>query len=69
MTKHIPASEIRMSQERRRVTLPLAPSLEQRRLQLYAVFLLFDALAIFGGLGTASWLYLGDFFEADSILH
>jgi len=69
MTKHIPASDMRLSQERRRVTLPLAPSLEQRRLQLYAVFLLFDALAIFGGLGTASWLYLGDFFEADSLLH
>ncbi|WP_240949901.1 sugar transferase [Novosphingobium sp. ERN07] len=69
MTKHIPASEMRASQERRRVTLPLAPSLEQRRLQLYAVFLLLDALAIFGGLGTASWLYLGDFFEADSLLH
>ncbi|NLR69400.1 sugar transferase [Novosphingobium sp. ERN07] len=60
---------MRASQERRRVTLPLAPSLEQRRLQLYAVFLLLDALAIFGGLGTASWLYLGDFFEADSLLH
>ncbi|MFY7836446.1 MAG: sugar transferase [Novosphingobium sp.] len=69
MTKHIPASEMRASQERRRVTLPLAPSLEQRRLQLYAVFLLLDALAIFGGLGTASWLYLGDFFERDSLLH
>lgn len=69
MTKHIPASEMRASQERRRVTLPLAPSLEQRRLQLYAVFLLLDALAIFGGLGTASWLYLGEFFERDSLLH
>ena len=69
MTEHIPASEIRASQERRRVTLPLAPSLEQRRLQLYAVFLMFDALAIFVGLGTASWLYLGDFFDAESLLH
>lgn len=69
MTQHIPASEMRQSQQRRRVTLPLAPSLEQRRLQLYIAIMLLDALAIFGGLGVASWLYLGDFFEADSLLH
>ncbi|MCX7284568.1 MAG: sugar transferase [Novosphingobium sp.] len=55
--------------ERKRVTLPLAPSLEQRRLQLYAALLLFDALAIFLGTGTASWIYLGNFFEHDSLLH
>ncbi|HQS68864.1 MULTISPECIES: sugar transferase [unclassified Novosphingobium] len=69
MTKHIPASEMRKSTERKRVTLPLAPSLEQRRLQLYLVLLLLDATAIFAGTGTASWLYLGNFFEADSLLH
>lgn len=53
----------------KRVTLPLAPSLEQRRLQLYLAMLLADGLAIMFGFGVASWLYLGDFTEPFSLLH
>ena len=69
MTKHIPASDLRAAQERKRITLPLAPSLEQRRLQLYIAMLLLDGLAIFAGFGAASWLYLGEFLEESSLLH
>ena len=69
MTKHIPASDLRATQERKRITLPLAPSLEQRRLQLYSAMLLLDGLAIFAGFGAASWLYLGEFLEESSLLH
>lgn len=69
MTMHIPANEMRQSHDRKRVTLPLAPSLEQRRLQIYLALLLLDGVAIMGGFGTASWLYLGDFLEPASLLH
>lgn len=69
MTMHISADEMRLSQGRKRITLPLAPSLEQRRLQLYIALLLADALAIIGGYGAASWLYLGNFAEPASLLH
>lgn len=60
---------MRESQNRKRVTLPLAPSLEQRRLQLYIAVLLADGLAIIGGFGAASWLYLGNFADPASVLH
>lgn len=69
MTMHISADEMRQSQNRKRVTLPLAPSLEQRRLQLYVALLLADGLAIIGGFGAASWLYLGNFADPASLLH
>ena len=69
MTVHISADEMRESQSRKRITLPLAPSLEQRRLQLYVALLLADGLAILGGFGAASWLYLGNFADAASLLH
>ncbi|MES2302996.1 MAG: sugar transferase, partial [Pseudomonadota bacterium] len=55
--------------DRRRITLPLAPPLEQRRLQIYIMLLLLDGAAVMGGLCTASWLYLGHFFEESSLLH
>ncbi|WP_425492382.1 sugar transferase [Novosphingobium jiangmenense] len=66
---HISADEMRQSQGRKRITLPLAPSLEQRRLQLYVALLLADGLAIIGGFGAASWLYLGNFADPASLLH
>lgn len=69
MTKHVPMDDMRQSQDRRRITLPLAPPLEQRRLQLYIALLLLDGLAVMGGLCTASWLYLGRFLDEDSLLH
>ena len=69
MTKHVPLSEMRRSQDRRRITLPLAPHLEQRRLQLYIGLMLLDAAAIIGGLCLASWLYLGRFLDDDSLVH
>lgn len=69
MTKHVPTSEMRQSQDRRRITLPLAPPLEQRRLQIYIMLLLLDGAAVMGGLCTASWLYLGRFLEESSLLH
>lgn len=69
MTKHVPMGEMRQSQDRRRITLPLAPPLEQRRLQLYIGLLLIDGAAIMGGLCVASWLYLGRFLDAESLVH
>ena len=66
---HISADEMRQSQGRKRITLPLAPSLEQRRLQLYVALLVADGLAILGGFGAASWLYLGNFADPASLLH
>ena len=69
MTKHVPTSDLRQSQDRRRITLPLAPPLEQRRLQLYIALLLLDGAAVMIGLCSASWVYLGRFLEQDSLLH
>lgn len=69
MTKHVPFGEMREVADRRRITLPLAPSLEQRRLQLYIAILLIDAMAVMMGFGTASWLYFGTFSEDTSLLH
>lgn len=39
--------------------LPLAPSLERRRLQIYLILLLTDGLAIFAGFAFAAFLYFG----------
>lgn len=69
MTKHVPLGSLQNATDRRRVTLPLAPSLEQRRLQLYIALLLVDAMAILTGFGGASWLYFGTFTEETSLLH
>ncbi len=69
MTKHVPTGELTKASDRRRITLPLAPPLEQRRLQFYIALLLLDAFAIMGGLCAASWLYLGSFSDESSLLH
>lgn len=69
MTQHVPMSELRQSQDRRRITLPLAPPLEQRRLQLYVALLLLDGVAVMGGLCVSSWLYLGRFLDEASLIH
>lgn len=69
MTKHVPPGEMRQSQERRRITLPLAPALDQRRLQFYVGLMLLDGAAIVGGLCVASWLYLGRFLDEGSLVH
>ena len=39
--------------------LPLAPSLERRRLQIYLLLLLTDGLSIFAGFAFAAFLYFG----------
>ena len=39
--------------------LPLAPSLERRRLQIYLLLLLTDGLAVFAGFAFAAFLYFG----------
>ena len=69
MTKHVPMGHTRQSQDRRRITLPLAPPLEQRRLQLYVALLLIDGIAVMGGLCAASWIYLGHFLDETSLVH
>lgn len=68
MTKHVTIGELRVSAGRR-ITLPLAPPLEQRRLQIYVILLLLDAVSILGGFSVASWLYLGNAFDDASMLH
>jgi len=69
MTKHVSIGEMRQTQDRRRITLPLAPALEQRRLQFYIGLLLLDGAVIMGGMCVASWLYLGRFLYDDSLVH
>lgn len=69
MTKHVPLGGRLQSQDRRRITLPLAPPLEQRRLQLYIALLVLDGIAVIGGLCIASWIYLGRFFNEESLIH
>lgn len=61
---YIAIAEARPRRPRRRVAsvglqLPLAPSLERRRLQIYLILLLTDGLAIFGGFAFAAFLYFG----------
>lgn len=50
------------------IRLPLAPSLERRRLQVYLVLLLADALAIFVGYAAVGFLYFGDWTEPGVML-
>ena len=57
-------AEARQRPPRRRevpvaLQLPLAPSLERRRLQIYLLLLLTDGLAIFAGFAFAAFLYFG----------
>ena len=46
--------------EKIEIQLPLAPSLARRRLQVYLLLLISDALAILGGFSVAGYLYLGE---------
>ena len=45
--------------EQQRVVLPLAPSLERRRLQVYLGFVIADVVAILCGFALASQIYFG----------
>ncbi|MBB3860406.1 lipopolysaccharide/colanic/teichoic acid biosynthesis glycosyltransferase [Novosphingobium hassiacum] len=69
MAHIIEARDTPGTQHIKRITLPLAPPLEKRRLQIYVVLLLLDAAAVLGGFCVASWLYLGDFFDYATTLH
>jgi lipopolysaccharide/colanic/teichoic acid biosynthesis glycosyltransferase len=51
----------------RRLTLPLAPSLEKRRLQVYLGLLVVDALALLAAMMMSGFLYLGDFTESSTM--
>lgn len=51
----------------RRIVLPLAPSLERRRLQVYLILLLTDAAAILAGSMLGGFIYLGDFFDPAAV--
>ena len=48
--------------------LPLAPSLERRRLQIYLLLLLTDGLAIFVGFAFAAFLYFGQWTQQVALL-
>ena len=50
---------VESSAARRQLKLPLAPSLERRRLQAYLIFLLLDGAVIVGSLLAVSLLYFG----------
>lgn len=50
------------------IRLPLAPSLGRRRLQVYLVLLLADAVAIVAGFMLAGYLYLGDWLNSAVLL-
>jgi len=47
-----------------RITLPLAPSLERRRLRSHLLMLVLDAVVILGGFIAISLLYFGTWDEA-----
>lgn len=53
---------------RQTVALPLAPSLERRRVQAYLALLLIDGAMIFLGFAAASYLYYGNALAADGLL-
>ena len=57
------ATEAVASARPARVRLPLAPSLEQRRLQVYLALLLIDAAIIVAAFMVAGYLYLGDWLD------
>ena len=48
--------------------LPLAPSLERRRLQIYLVLLLTDGLAVFAGFAFAAFVYFGQWTQQVALL-
>ena len=48
--------------------LPLAPSLERRRLQIYLLLLLTDGLAVFVGFAFAAFLYFGQWTQQVALL-
>jgi len=50
------------------IRLPLAPSLERRRLQVYLVLLVADAVAIFAAYALVGYLYFGDWTEPGVML-
>jgi polysaccharide biosynthesis protein PslA len=50
------------------VRLPLAPSLERRRLQVYLVLLVADAIAIFAAYAAVGYLYFGNWAEPGVML-
>jgi hypothetical protein len=56
------------SSPRSRIKLPLAPSLERRRLQIYAALLMIDAFAILAGFQFTSYVYLGQTIDDNSML-
>lgn len=57
---HTPAAQ--------RVSLPLAPSLERRRVQAYLALMAVDAVAIFLGFAFAAWLYYAHVAAPDTVL-
>jgi len=48
--------------------MPLMPSLEQRRLQCYVIFMLADMLAMFAGFAAASYWHLAHFGLAEALV-
>lgn len=69
MTKLYTPDELQPVSTTKRITLPLAPPLEQRRLQIYVLLLILDAVAILGGFSLSSWLYLGNALDDATMLH
>jgi len=53
--------------ERKMLKLPLAPSLEKRRLQTYIMLMLLDGLTIVGSLLAISFIYVGDITEPTTL--
>jgi lipopolysaccharide/colanic/teichoic acid biosynthesis glycosyltransferase len=63
-----PAEERRAEPRRATVRLPLAPSLERRRLQVYIALLVIDAAVIVAAFLLAGWLYFGDWADRSVLL-
>jgi lipopolysaccharide/colanic/teichoic acid biosynthesis glycosyltransferase/drug/metabolite transporter superfamily protein YnfA len=55
------------SGNKRQLKLPLAPSLERRRLQAYLLLLVLDGMVIAGSLLTTSLLYIGRAYEPQTL--
>lgn len=69
MTKHIPLGDIDRAMQRRRVTLPLAPPLEMRRLQIYLAMMLADAAVIVLAAAISGALFENPFTQQQSMLN
>lgn len=69
MTKHIPLGDIDRSMQRKRVTLPLAPPLEMRRLQIYLALMLADAMCIVIAAGVSGATVGNAYNQQHSMLH